>query len=604
MGHLTRCERENDDPMSFFQQLKKRNVLKVGGAYLVAGWLLLQVADVIINNIGAPAWVFKALLTAVGLGLPLVLVFSWVFEMTPEGLKKERDVEPSTSITSQTGRKLNHLTIALLVIAVAYLGAEKFIFQGTEAEISVAPESTDAGPITESIAVLPFVNMSSDPEQEFFSDGITEELLNMLAKIPDFRVAGRTSSFAFKGQNIDLRDVGERLGVANILEGSVRKGGGRVRITAQLIKVENGFHLWSETYDRELTDILAVQDEISQAVVSALQLQLLGDSYEQMSDPIFSQTAAHNAYLGGLYQINIGTPESYAIASDLMEQAVSLAPASATAWASLAGAALWEAGTTNDDPAPVLARAREALSRSMELNPELSKAFLQKGALAMGWDWDWKTAEQAFRRSLELSPGSVEAQANLANLMFMVGRREEAFELLSMGRRLDPLNASIQLELVRLQLGTGQIDEAVDQLETMLAARERTRLRFYLGEAYYLSGDYERALQQMQAETTRFLQLVGLAICHHKIGQVDEARAAQEAMWDEYQELASYQQAQVFAQWGLSEEAIDWLWRAYEVRDPGIRFLNTDPLLQPLVGHRRFEELRSTLKLPQVALGP
>ncbi len=589
--------------MGFFRQLKKRNVLKVGGTYLVASWLLLQVADVIINNIGAPEWVFKALMTAIGLGLPLVLIFSWVFEMTPEGLMREKDVEPSRSITRQTGRKLNYLLAGLLAIAVVYLVTDKLIIQPGEEEVMAKPERSDAGLDTQSIAVLPFVNMSSDPEQEFFSDGITEELLNMLAKIPDFRVAGRTSSFAFKGQNIDLREVGERLGVAHILEGSVRKGRDRVRITAQLIQAEDGFHLWSETYDRELSDIFAVQDEISRAVVGALQIELLGDRMH-LPDPLFSEAAAHNAYLGGLYQINVGTPESYARAYELMEEAVRLAPDSATAWASLAGSALWTAGTGSNDPAPLLARARESLSLSLQLNPDLSEAYLQKGGLAMGWDWDWKTGEQAFRRALELSPGSVEAQASLANLMFMIGRRDEALELLTEGRRLDPLNTSIQLEIARLYVGSWQLDEAIAQLETMLAAEDRTRLRFYLGMAHYLQGNYERSLELMEHETTRFLQLVGLAISHHQLGQLDDARGAQKALWDEYEHLASYQQAEIFAQWGLIEEAVDWLWRAYEVRDPGIRFLNTDPLLRPLLGNPKFEELRSTLKLPPVSLGP
>ena len=228
--------------MSIFQELKRRNVIRVAVAYVIPAWLILQVADVVLGNIGAPAWVFQTILLVLGLGLPLALVFAWAFELTPEGLKREKDVDRSTSVTQQTGRKLDRAIIAVLVIALSYFAWDKF---ATE-----VPEATTAKSDKASIAVLPFVNMSSDPEQEYFSDGISEELLNLLAKIPQFQVAGRTSSFEFKGQNDDLREIGEQLGVDNILEGSVRKGGDRVRITAQLVKVDDGFHLWSDTFER------------------------------------------------------------------------------------------------------------------------------------------------------------------------------------------------------------------------------------------------------------------------------------------------------------------------------------------------------------------
>ncbi|HET6563930.1 MAG TPA: hypothetical protein VFG52_00845, partial [Xanthomonadales bacterium] len=275
----------NHEPLSFLEELKRRNVVRVGVVYLIAAWLLAQVADLMLENFNAPEWVIQSILVVLIIGFPIALIFAWAFELTPEGIKKEKDVDRSQSITPQTGRKLDFMIIGILAIALAYFIWESR-FESTESDMpatsTVIPAQSGiqepsseaivasaespaiaAEASAKSIAVLPFVNMSSDPEQEYFSDGISEEILNSLAKVKELKVAGRTSSFAFKGENQDLRQVGETLGVANILEGSVRKSGNKVRITAQLIQVDDGFHLWSESYDRELTDVFAIQDEIS-----------------------------------------------------------------------------------------------------------------------------------------------------------------------------------------------------------------------------------------------------------------------------------------------------------------------------------------------------
>ena len=274
------------------EELKRRNVFKVGTAYVVLAWLLAQAADLASDTFSAPDWVMKMLVTLLALLFPLVLFFAWAYELTPEGIKKEKDVDRTQSITHQTGRKLDFTIIGILVIALGYFVWESR-FESREtvipANAGIQQETSEASDKSssvtsdtavaldpKSIAVLPFVNMSSDPEQEYFSDGITEEILNALARVEDLKVAGRTSSFAFKGQNEDLKGIGEALRVANILEGSVRKSGNRLRITAQLVKVDDGFHLWSETYDREMDDIFAIQDEISNAILVQMKAKLLG----------------------------------------------------------------------------------------------------------------------------------------------------------------------------------------------------------------------------------------------------------------------------------------------------------------------------------------
>ena len=264
--------------MSIFNELKRRNVFKVGIAYVIVAWLVAQVLQLVFESFGTPDWAIKSVLVLLATGLPFALFFAWAFELTPDGLMREQDVDRSQPVAPQTGSKLNLMITVVLVLALAYFAYDKFVLSGereaalveaatqtVKEQIVSADESAESGI---SIAVLPFVNMSSDPEQEYFSDGISEELLNVLAKIDSLKVAARTSSFSFKGQNKPIGEIAQVLGVDHILEGSVRKSGKQIRITAQLIRVSDGFHMWSETYDRELVNIFAIQDEITEAIVS------------------------------------------------------------------------------------------------------------------------------------------------------------------------------------------------------------------------------------------------------------------------------------------------------------------------------------------------
>ena len=257
--------------MSIFRELKRRNVFKVAAAYVIVGWLIMQAGEVMGPALRLPEWINSALAFFLILGFPLAMFFAWAFELTPDGIKKDKGVDQDQPIANETGGILNRTIVIALVLALAYFSFDKFILDPkrdvellqTEAAQAVditEPVVADKAPDSKSIAVLPFMNMSSDPEQEYFSDGITEEVLNLLAKTPELRVTSRSSVFSLKGQNLDIPMVAAKLGVAHILEGSVRKAGNRVRITAQLIEAGNDVHLWSETYDRELDDIFAIQD--------------------------------------------------------------------------------------------------------------------------------------------------------------------------------------------------------------------------------------------------------------------------------------------------------------------------------------------------------
>ena len=313
--------------MSFIHELKRRNVFKVAIAYAIAAWILIEITATTFPILKLPDWSVTLVTVLVLVAFPLTLIFAWAFELTPEGLKKEKDVDRSESITHVTGRKLDYLIISVLVAAVTFLLIDKFY-------LSDDIETSDIEIIAtgQSIAVLPFVNISSDKEQEYFSDGITEEILNSLASVKELKVAGRTSSFAFKGQNQDLRKIGELLGVEHILEGSVRKSGTTVRITAQLVQVENGFHLWSDTYDRELTDVFAIQDEIANEILNQLKARLLGEEQpmivSQRTDP-----EVYDLYLLAKQRLYHRTRQTIESAVGLLDQAIAKDPDYAPAYA-------------------------------------------------------------------------------------------------------------------------------------------------------------------------------------------------------------------------------------------------------------------------------
>jgi TolB-like protein len=260
--------------VSLFSELQRRNVFRVTVAYVVLAWLLAQVADLVLDNISAPDWVIQTILLVLLLGLAPVVFFSWAYEVTPDGIKRESDVDRSDSITHVTSRKLDRTITFVLVLAVAYFAADKFLLSPAQPDTTLVTATTSDN----SIAVLPFVNMSDDEDNEYFADGLSEELLNMLVKVPQLRVAARTSSFSFKGKDVKISDIARELNVSHVLEGSVRKSGDQLRITAQLIKADDGFHLWSETFDRTLDEIFVLQDEIAAKVANALEVTLLGKS--------------------------------------------------------------------------------------------------------------------------------------------------------------------------------------------------------------------------------------------------------------------------------------------------------------------------------------
>jgi adenylate cyclase len=418
--------------MSLLSEIKRRSVAKVGIAYAATGWILVDIASVLFPIFGAPTWVLRVLTTLVILGFPVALIISWIYELTPEGLQRTSDL-PTETPPRAGGRRLDYVIVGLLVFALATFVLDRWVLVRHE---GAAPAKTAAAvpePVSGSgpaqaaltaVAVLPFLNLSSDPEQEFFADGLTEELLNRLARIPSLRVAARTSSFHFKDRNPELREVGSALHVGTVVEGSVRRSTDRLRVSAQLIDVASGYELWSETYDRQLTDVFAIQDDIIAEIVRALSVHF-GDVE---TDPTRARPVDPEVYqlvLRGRFHWNKRSPDALAEAAELFHEATQRDPEYAPAYAGLADTYLsqYDYGMLSWEDSTVKARA--AASKALELDDRLAEAHVSLAHILMH-EWAWQKAESEFHRAMELNPSYVVAYHWYALCLTALGRVDEA----------------------------------------------------------------------------------------------------------------------------------------------------------------------------------
>jgi TolB-like protein/tetratricopeptide (TPR) repeat protein len=437
-------------------ELKRRNVLRMAALYVVAAWLVMQVVGVLIDLGTLPQWVGPFVLPLLLVGFPIALVLSWFYEITPEGIARDEDVVRTEALAQVKGRRVDFIVIALLAAAVILFAYDKWW-------IGPPPEK--------SVAVLPFLNMSDDPEQGYFSDGITEELLNVLAKFPDLKVAARQSSFVFKDKDLPVAEIGRQLNVAHVVEGSVRKSGTRLRITAQLINAEDGYHLWSDTFDRELEDVFAIQDEIAREIGSALRIEF-GMAGGAKSKPSVIQAAdidAYDVYLEGRNLVHQRDPDSLAKAVGHFERALRLDANFAPAHAQLAIAAMLEVqvGSRLAEDARLVAVPH--IERAMELEPELSEAHGASALLALD-KHDPETAIQRAEQALALNPSYSDALTWMAIALEQLGRYEESFEAYRKVLDVDPLNI-IGLRNYAQKLGdrgrTAEAHELADRLITV-----------------------------------------------------------------------------------------------------------------------------------------
>jgi len=499
--------------MGLVSELRRRNVLRMAVLYGVAAWLIMQVAEVIIGLASLPEWMGPAILALLAIGLPIALLFSWFYELTSEGISLEKDVEATESITDVTGRRMDFVVISLLCAGLIMFAYDKWW-------IGPPPEK--------SIAVLPFENMSADPEQEYFSDGISEELLNVLAQIPELRVISRTSAFSFKGQNLEIPEIARRLNVAHILEGSVRKSGNKLRITAQLIKADDGFHLWSETYDRELDDVFAVQDEIAAAISDALKVRFALVAGEAVRPTVIkaANTAAYDAYLKGRELIRHRGRENMEGAVRYLELSLRLDNNFAPAHAQLAIATTFlglRGGSTLEDVTRI---AMLHLDRARELEPDLAEAHAGRALLA-GFAGDPESEIEHARKALASNPSYIDAMNWLFLALNSLGRYEEAEATRKQMLDTDPQSIIGRASYASWLSSRGRIEEAHELANQLLEQSLSLGYRLHAHASLISEGKIAEGLSwALRDRPGSFNSVFALAL----VGEYDEARRLNESM--------------------------------------------------------------------------
>ena len=518
-----------------------------------------------------------------------------VVSLKPEAIAAERTLPPVRRLTYKKAW-------LVATVAVIFIGAGYFIYSS----LNKNKEGDNTGAIGEiaksSIAVLPFVNMSNDSEQEYFSDGMSEELLNLLAKVPDLKVISRTSSFSFKGKNQDVRTIGGALGVANILEGSVRKSGNMIRITAQLIETKNGTHVWSETFDREIKDVFAIQDEISRMIVSNLKIKLLDEQASRLAKRNTENPDAFEDYLKGRYYWNKRTDDGLRKAIVHFESAIKKDPKYAAAYSGLSDVyvTLFDYDILSFEEST--RKAKQAAQKALEIDKDLAEANNSLAHINLH-DWRWKEAEDGFKRALALDPGYVLAYHWYALCLTALGRSNEAVEQMKIARELDPLSVRISADLGMALLSAGRYDEAIRQEEKTMELDSNARTPYWIrGMAYQQKNmfdeaikDYSQALKRSPGNSN-FIAALGHA--YASIGNIAEAQKCLDTLMVQHKEYPiSFFIALVYAGLNDKQNAINWLEKACDERSGSVRYLKMEPRLGNLRNEPRYAMLMKKVGL-------
>ena len=585
--------------MGLLQELKRRNVIRMAGLYLVGAWLVLQVADLLLPVFEAPPWAMKALVGLMAVGFVGALIFSWVYELTPEGLKRDSEVPPEQSIGHRTAERLDRIIIALLVVALGFFAFDRLVLAPKratgEATIPVAATAAPA-PAGPSIVVLPFVDMSQDKDQEYFSDGIAEELLNLLAKVPDLRVTSRSTAFSFKGKSLDVASIAKQLGVANVLEGSVRKSGNQVRVTVQLIDARTDAHLWSETYDRPMDDIFAIQDQIAAAVVEQLKLKLLGAAPKATA----TKPEAYALALQARQQFRLSTRISVERAIELYRQALALAPDYAEASVGLGLAYTFQAGRALQPVDEVVPLAREATERALAIDPKLAMAHSNLGWIAMLYDRELQTSASHLERAMSLAPRDSDVLRPASQLSLVLGKDAQALALAQRAIDVDPANTLAWLNLARANRGAGRYDESIAAYRKALEiAPALIGGHQYVSQVLLLRArdraDLDQARREALAEPDEGYRLIALALVEHALGRRAESDAAIAELVRTYAREAPYNIAYIHAYRNEADLAFEWLGKAIEYNDTGVHDVGRQQLFKPIHGDPRWHALMERL---------
>ena len=576
---------------NFFAELKRRNVYKVAVAYAVVAWLLIQAASIFLPAFDAPAWVMKIFIIVIIFGFPVALIFSWAFEITPEGIKLESEIEPSKSIKRRTGRKIVALTIALAVVA-----AGLFVYQLVRPKSDTSGSPTAATIANKSIAVLPFDNLSRDPDNAYFCEGVQDEILTRLAKVADLKVISRTSTQHFKSTPDNLPQIAKQLGVAHIVEGSVQKSNDQVRVNVQLINAQNDAHLWADTYDRKLTDIFAVESDIAKTIAETLQAKLTGSEKRSIAETPTVNPEAYELYLRGKFFAEKRTGADLLKSIEYYDQAIAKDPGYPLAYVGLADSHLLLSAYGATSPKESASPARAALRKAIELDDSLAQAHASSGLLATV-ELDLDRAISELERAIQLNPNYATAHHWIARPLTVVGQSDRGILEGKRAIELDPLSLIINADLCWVYFNGRRFDEAEAQARRTLEMDPRFYVaHYYLGEALQFKGKLADAIAEFQKaydSNNDPFSLAMLGQAYARQGKTDEAQKVLARLREQAksQYISPYAFAVVLTALGDKARAIDELEHGYDDTGFYISLIKVDPLFDDLRGDPRFDAL-------------
>jgi len=590
---------------NFFSELKRRNVYKVAVAYAVVAWLLIQAASILFPTFEAPSWAMKVLVGLMVLCFPVALVLSWAFEITPEGIKLESEIDPKKSIARKTGRKIVGLTIAVAIVAAGLLvfqmvGRDRWARRSSEEDPEAGRPLAAAKslPIPQkSIAVLPFDNLSRDPDNAYFCEGVQDEILTRLAKVADLKVISRTSTQHFKSAPENLPEIAKQLGVAHILEGSVQKSSDQVRVNVQLINAMTDAHLWAETYDRKLTDIFTVESEIAKAIAETLQAKLSGAEKSSIAKAPTANPEAYELYLKGRFFWNKRTGDDLRKSIEYLKQAIAKDPGYALAYAALAdsyGLLRFYGGAS---PAESVVPAQAAAKKALELDDSLAEAHASLGLIATE-ELEVNRAVTELERAIQLNPNYATAHHWLGLALATLRQSDRSIGELKRALELDPLSMIINADLSIIYLYAHRYDDAEAQARKTLEIDSRSFVaHYYLGAALQLTGRLKEAIPEFQKAVELNndpYSIAMLAQAYARNGQTDEARKLLAHLNEmaKSAEVPDYALATAYTSLGEKERAIEALEHGFAEGNKSYLFLLPgDPFLDDLRGDPRFEAL-------------
>ena len=580
---------------NFFGELKQRHVYRVAIAYGVVAWLLIQIATAVFPFFEIPNGVVRLVVLVIVLGFPLALVLGWAFEITPLGIKRAESIRTAAHIPHSSARKF-----AALMVAIAMLPTGLLVFQLVRSRPMFSPQVTATTTrLQKSIAVLPLLNESSDSGDEYFSDGLSEELIAALAQIKELKVIGRSSSFRFKNKKEDVKTMGEKLGVSTLLEGTVRKQGDRVRIVAELVNAADGSELWSQTFDRELKDIFAVQTEIAKAVAASLKLTLLGAENQSAIKNATESVEAHTAYLQGHFYFQRRNLEDYRKAVGFFDQATRVDADYALAYAERSEAWTFIGDLTSEKQREAWAAAASDAEKAVAIDPDLAEAHAALGWVRFFTEWNFVEGLAELRRANQLSPWNSTANDLLARVVAYLGQFEEAEKLARQAIELDPLAYQPRTSLARVLSAEGKLDEAEAagrkgvELQPTAAGCRRWQVFVAIQR-----GNGAAALREAQLEPNEGYRRFELALAHHARGDRSATDATLAELIAKDRNFLAYQIAEVYAWRGENDKAFEWLQISLDNHDTGTLSLLIDPLMRRLRHDARYGDLLAKLGLP------